>query len=249
MNAPTNPQRVSLRTGAQRFELLRSDVLDAFFGTVAYRLEPIGEGTRFPMMQQLRLGGLEPDRLEQALAELAELAKALEQLPKEQVVRGLLDLRRVDDRDRAFNRTAPNAYRFLSVGDARPLVDCLREAALLARSTGERLVLESRERSQFKRIGSFGLVFGSAWVVLGYFLAPGMVFVRDWPPLVTADQGSEGIHGLLLWPMGFLVVAQGIGVSLGAKFPALRLVYRKYERSATVAILLGVLATLVISWR
>jgi hypothetical protein len=188
-------------------------------------------GSRFPLlMQQLHAGRLEAERAEPALAELNEVARELEQMPKERVVWSLNDLRRRDDQDLPVNRQAGNAYGYFIAPDGQPVVDKLRDALSYAHQRGQAVVLDSRERVVSLRAAFATLVIGIAWAVLAHTFAPDQII---------APLGAQ--HGVLVWPFGVFLAFVGLVKVMGASYPALAVLAREHPtvRKAASVIAFG----------
>jgi hypothetical protein len=117
-----------LSVGGQSRELAPDRVVEALFTTIGCRLEPQGQGTRFPaVMEDLYSGYLAPGRAAATLRELQEIEDALRKIPVSDVVWSLADLRRGDDAKEAVNHRAANAFDYFVDIDGRPLIWRLSE--------------------------------------------------------------------------------------------------------------------------
>jgi len=84
---------VSVRVGDDVRELGAGSFLHAFFSTISCHLEPLGWGSRFPvLMNHLYQGEIPPSLVEAATAELAQVREELERLPPSAVVWDIQDL-------------------------------------------------------------------------------------------------------------------------------------------------------------
>ena len=214
--APTAPRRrppITLHLGAgHTVELAEAHVLDAFFATVSYRLEPEGWATRFPLaLDALNAGRLTPAQAPAALAELDLIAAELRALPARRAVWDYQDTRPWDDRALPVRHDAGSLHDYFVAADGRtPLVARLREAAAAAHERGVALVVPTKAANDARQ---FGLVLLVSGLALG-------VAARTWFPrwFLTSHGGKDGVA---FWALGFLMAGFGGWAWWEARFPAL----------------------------
>ncbi len=133
---PKSRPPVTIRLGPGRsFELATDAVLEAFFATVSYRLEPDGWATRFPLtLDHLRAGTLGPAESAGTVAELETIGRELRALPVRKAVWDYQDTRPCADHGQPVNAGAGNLHDYFVAADGRtPLVQRLRELAEASR--------------------------------------------------------------------------------------------------------------------
>lgn len=190
--------------------LARPEILEALRGTIAYRLEPDGPGTRFPRIGQLLKGRLEARGVGAARVELSTIAAELGRLDVDQVVASVHDLRRPDVAPELAEQ-ARDAAALFRASDGRLLLDALRDELARAEAAAAPLVVEGRalEVSAARREGAIALALGLATAVAARALAPDAVLLH-----------GLARHGPLVWPLGLALAAYGALRLLGAARPS-----------------------------
>ena len=221
-----------LTVGKQSRTLAPERVVEALFTTIGCRLEPHGQGTRFPaVMDDLYSGYLVPNRAPFAQRELLEIEAALRQVAVSEVVWSLADLRRGPDADEPVNHRAANAFEYFVDVDGIPLITRLRES--VQQCLGSTQVLKLTNAGD----ASIFLFFGIALVLLGVaWLFLGRAFIPNW-----------NLHYLRahmpLWTFGMDLVMMGTGIAVAGAFPGVSDWFRR--RPAALAALA---ITCVIGW-
>jgi 2,3-bisphosphoglycerate-dependent phosphoglycerate mutase len=229
-----------LRIGGQTYDIAPAAVIEGFFATISYRLEPDGRGTRFPIvMDRLYAGRMSTADAPQALRELAEIDSGLVRLTPDRVVWSLSDLRLPDDSGVAVNRAARNARDYFVAPDGRPLLAVFREAVQLSVERNEPVVLDSPEVSNKNRRAAGALIFGLLWTAVGF------LFFRTW---VLVPIGSDSHAGPLIWPVGLFIFSAGVTGLVGARYPALSLWYGRSTGLKLFVIFLGMGLYLVLGF-
>ncbi|MBV9657922.1 MAG: hypothetical protein JO295_07410 [Verrucomicrobia bacterium] len=244
MQTTVTSSPLTLHLGAaQAVTLASPPVLDAFFATVSYRLEPDGWGTRFPItLDYLHAGRLGPAEAAAAQAELETIARELRALPARKAVWDYQDTRprAVPPGFPGVNPAAENldAY-FVAADDGRtPLVERLRELAVACRERGQTLRLATSEgRKQLK-----GALF-----VLGFGLLLGTAGLLWFPHYILSNHGSKS--GPLIWAVGYLIAGFGVWMTLEARSPALAAMRRRHSWLATFVGAAVTLAVFIAAWR
>lgn len=109
------------------------DLLHAFFSTISVRLEPLGWGTRFPvLLDDLYQGELAVDQVETALSELLLARRELSLLPATSVVWDADDPTATPPWGDAV--TAPDVAACFWTEDGRSLFDVVAAALVLLRN-------------------------------------------------------------------------------------------------------------------
>ena len=245
MNAPMSSPKVrppvTLDLGPGRtFELATDAVLEAFFATVSYRLEPDGWATRFPLtLDYLRAGRLGPAEAAGAVAELETIGRELRELPARKAVWDYQDTRPRDGAGELVNDAAPNLDEYFVAADGRtPLGQRLREVAEA-----------SRERRQTVRLAT---TFGrkqlrGALFLLALGLVIGTVALVWFPDVFLTQHGSKS--GPLIWAVGYLMAGFGVWLVVEARSPGLA---DRRRRQPWLAFLVGgalTAAVLTAAWR
>lgn len=223
-------------------EIASGVVVEAFAATVSYRLEPNGQGTRFPLvLDHLLAGRLDPSRADAALAELETIAAELRSLPASRVVYSLADLSRRDDPRAIVDRAAKDACGYFVAEDGRPLVEALREGILAARATGRPLGLTTPRADGALRQAWALVLIGLAWTAVAVVWLPRVVLV----PL-----GATGSpHGPAVWFLG-VVAAAGGAVRLAAVMrPAFAAALRRHGLVAAAVGAAFTCALFALAWR
>lgn len=223
-------------------EIASGVVLEAFAATVTYRLEPNGQGTRFPLvLDHLLAGRLEPAHADAALAELGAIEAELRSVPARSVVYSLADLSRRDDPRALVNRAAADACGYFVAEDGRPLVEVLREGVLVARAAGRPLGLSTPRSNGAMRQAWLLLAVGVAWAAGAFVWLPRVVLVP------VGATGSP--HGPALWSLGVVAAAGGAVRLAAAKRPAFAAALRRHGLLAVVVGVTLAGALLALAWR
>jgi hypothetical protein len=205
---------------------------------VAYRLEPEGYATRFPLVVgQLLAGRLPAHSVPAARRELETVAAELAQLPIEAAVISPHDLGRPQIAPE-LAADARHLAELFRASDGRLLLDVLRERLSSAEAEGSAVVIDVQglDVRQARRDGSLLIAIGLAWAGLGLALAPHAVLARG---------GAR--HGPLLWPLGLGFAAWGALGLLGAARPELGTRLRSAWGVGLAVVLFGALVAL--TWR
>lgn len=239
-NVRPTPVTISLGPG-RSFELASNAVLEAFFATVSYRLEPDGWATRFPLtLDYLRAGRLGPAEAAGVLAELETIGRELRALPARKAVWDYQDTRpRLDAGGEIVNPAAENLHDYFVTADGRtPLVQRWRELAEASRDVRQTVrIATTFQRKQLKNalaLFLFGSVLGTAALIW-------------FPNYFLTGHGSK--NGPLIWAVGYLMAGFGAWMLLESRSPALA---DRRRRHAWLSALIGggiTLAVLIASWQ
>jgi hypothetical protein len=227
-----------LIVGKQSRILAAERVVDALFTTIGCRLEPHGQGSRFPaVMDDLYSGYLAPSRAPVAQRELLEIEAALRQVAVTDVVWSLADLRRGDDAAEPVNHRATNAFEYFVDADGVPLIARLRES--VAECLGSKQVLKltnAGDASKFVYFGFALVVLGLAWLFLG------RAFIPNW-----------NVHHLRasmpLWTFGMDFVILGLGFAVAGAFPGVSDWFRRRPAALAALAIVCVIGWLVVCAR
>lgn len=191
--------------------LARPEILEALRGTIAYRLEPDGPGTRFPRVGQLLKGRLEARGVGAARLELSRVAAELAQLGVDQVVVSVHDLRRPEVAPELAAQ-ARDAAALFRASDGRLLLEALRDELARAEAAAAPLVVagQALEVGAARREGATALALGLATAAVARALAPDAVLLH-----------GLARHGPLVWPLGLALAGYGALRLLGASRPSL----------------------------
>lgn len=92
----------------------------SFFSTVAYRLEHKQWGSRFPaIMKELYSGKMEPEYIDEAIAELTTIQEELKRFPPEQAIWNFEDLTEPPNFGEHANKNATDLSNFFLNCDGR----------------------------------------------------------------------------------------------------------------------------------
>ena len=128
---------VGLRVGDVSWAVGAASFFEAFFSTVAVRLEPDGWGTRFPaVMNDLYAGQLSDDRASGADCELQTIRRELRKHPSSDVVWDSRDRSRQPPWGAAIAAHITDLGNYFVTSDGRDLFDVLHEALDRAATTG-----------------------------------------------------------------------------------------------------------------
>lgn len=168
---------ISLTVGDDARPLAAQAVVEAFFATVSYRLEPDGWSSRFPVvLNRLYSSRFEPQDVDAALQELDIIERELKTLPPERAIASLRNLARLDDAQLTVNRGAANLLEYFTAADGKtPILQQLRQAVLTARQNQQpvKMSVSSSLQSRAKTllIGLFAPVFGIGGIAYNRHLA------------------------------------------------------------------------------
>jgi 2,3-bisphosphoglycerate-dependent phosphoglycerate mutase len=228
----------TVEVAGRRTELAASDIVQALFGTISYRLEPEGRGSRFPVVILGLYGGrLMPEEMLAALAELDVIANDLKALPQDRAVRSLKELKPF----RAGNGSANSLYEYFLALDGTPLVAALRDKIEQTRAAAEPITFDSPQVIKDRRMGRLWIIVGAAWSLAGFFYFPDFVIV----PI-----GSNLHGGPLLWPIGLAIM--GLGLLSLFQFRKLRTFRKSQASHQWIAAIIGmaiVALWVAITWR
>lgn len=119
---------VTLRVGESSHPLGSDDFLNAFFATVATRIESGQWGSRFPVvMLDLYAGRLAVDQLSKALTELDLISEELARHPPHEIVWDADDLSRQPPWGTEISDRILNLADYFVTSEGRQLVGVLRE--------------------------------------------------------------------------------------------------------------------------
>ena len=169
---------IFLTVGDDSRPLAAQAIIEAFFATVSYCLEPDGWSSRFPVV----LNGLYASRFEPqqnadaALRELEIIERELKALPPERAIASLRNLARLDDAHSTVNRGAANLFEYFVVADGKtPILDELRQAVSTARQTGQPVkmsaLISPQARAKTFLFASFTPVLGVGGMAYNWYLA------------------------------------------------------------------------------
>ena len=169
---------IFLTVGGDARPLAALAIVEAFFATVSYRLEPDGWSSRFPVV----LNGLYASRFEPqkdgdaALLELEIIERELKALSPEGAIASLRNLARLDDAHLTVNRGAANLYEYFVAADGEtPILQELRQAVSTARQTGQPIKMSAsispQTRAKNFLIALVAPVLGVGGMVYNWYLA------------------------------------------------------------------------------
>lgn len=238
MKTAARPVTLSLGNG-HTFELADEAVLEAFFATVSYRLEPEGWATRFPLtLDALNAGRLLPAQAPAAVAELDLIAAELRDLPARRAVWDYQDTRRRDDRALAVRHDAGSLHDYFVAADGRtPLVGRLREVAAAAGERASAVVLPTRQARETRKKAVTLTVLGLGLGVAGWIWFP------HW--FLTSHGGKDGVA---FWAVGFLMAGFGGWGLLEVRAPTLASWRRAHPLIAGMLIAAAVGVMLWFGW-
>lgn len=224
---------VTLRVGSWEQPLNRPEVVEAFFGTLTYRLEPKGKGTRFPVLvRQLFASRLAPASVPAALAELAQATDELRQLPADKAVVSHLDLRRFPDHGQPVDQGAKNLADLFIARDGRPILAILEGALREGERSRRPVLLDLPQVRRRTRQAVVGILLGLAMAAISYLFPIKLKRLPD--PFIP------------LWPLGLLVAAIGIWDLSVVRSPAVANFDRANPRVKWILFLLGVAGVVAI---
>ncbi len=135
---------IFLTVGDDARPLAEQIIIEAFFATVSYRLEPDGWSSRFPVvLNNLYSSRFDPQQDgDAALRELEFIERELKNLPPERAIASLRNLARFDDAQLTVNRRAANLFEYFVTADGKtPILQELRRAVVTARQSQQALVM------------------------------------------------------------------------------------------------------------
>ena len=186
----------------RRAEIAAPYVVQAFFATISYRLEPQGRGSRFPVvLMRLYAGQLDPSEMLAAESELDVIGAELRTLPASQAIGSLSSLAPFRAGAPIVNNRAASLFDYFVAVDGTPLVFAFRSVVEQSRVAGMPLAFNSPQGSYNCVIGLVSILIGVTLSVAGYLYFPDYV--------ITAPY-SRTPSGPLIWPFGLLLA--GIGV-------------------------------------
>jgi hypothetical protein len=134
---------VELRAGSVVWAIGSSEFFNAFFATIAARLEPDGWGTRFPaVMKKLYAGEIGGEDAARALAELDQIRAELSELPPSDVVWDYEDRSRTPPWGDDIAPEITNLGNYWVTSDGKDLFEVLGEALGYAARSEFPLVVE-----------------------------------------------------------------------------------------------------------
>jgi 2,3-bisphosphoglycerate-dependent phosphoglycerate mutase len=226
----------TLSFAGKNIPLAPPEVIDALFGTVSYRLEPQGLGSRFPcVMNGLYRGLLRPPELPAALAELGVIAQELRKLPASQAIESLNRLVPFRPQGNYVNPGAAFAFDLFAGSGGQPLITAIQEAVGESTRAGVKIALHTPFAVRWHKKGLLNVALGALWTGIGCVYFPHDIIV------------PMGMHsGPLAWSLGPVVLAGGL-ISL-MEVPAPGRARRRVEwiSSALIALMLLVV---VLAWR
>jgi 2,3-bisphosphoglycerate-dependent phosphoglycerate mutase len=221
--------------------LASEEILEAFFATITYRLEPDGRGTRFPVVQgDLYFGRMPAGRADEAIRELTAIGNELKKLPPSKAVWDMQLFEPRDDSRLPVNRSAANLAGYFVTQSNQPLLLAVQDWALQARagmgSSDLRPGLTQQRRFQYMVLIGGGLV----WSAIGY---------RFFPNAIMVPAGSHDNHGPLIWPMGLIAIFVGIAGFLTEFLPPEAQPARMKPNTLLVVAVVGLLIFGYFDWR
>ena len=236
-----NVDEVSMQVGETTVGLGDIDVVEAFYNTVSYRLEPDGWGTRFPaLMDELFEGRVSAASADRALEELGVVERELSELPREKVVWDVHDRRPIEDTFRSVNHDAAYLRDYFVRADGTPIVDAMREALETARRTGQPVTIQGGLHGLKSVKGFAVLAFGMLFAAVVWLFFPNA--------LLGTRHGPRG-EGALLWPVGLLIAFGGASMVLVARYPSVLAWARRRMAVVIVAGLVLLVGFLALTWR
>jgi len=117
-----------LKIDTTHTEIGSRDFFHSFFSTISYRLEPLGWGTRFPvLLNELYQGTLSKTHAVEALHELDTIALELKQFPPSQVVWDVDDLAKQPPWGSNISPDITDLSNYFITSTGRDLIITLRE--------------------------------------------------------------------------------------------------------------------------
>jgi len=198
----------TIEYAGRREELAAPHVIEAFFATITYRLEPEGRGTRFPVVVLgLYAGHLVPEEMPAAQAELDVIATALKALPLDRAIGNVNDLAPFRARAPFVNHRAASLFDYFVTLEGVPIAAALRAAIEQSRTAELPLTFQSPQVVKDRNASIWAIIGGALWSALGYLYFPNFVIV----PLGSGPLAG----GPLIWPIGLPFVGIGILSLLG----------------------------------
>lgn len=198
----------TIEFAGRRVELAAPAVVEAFFATITYRLEPQGRGTRFPVVIMGLYGGhLSPQEMPAAVAELDVIAAELRTLAPGKAIGNLGNLTPFRALPPLVNDSAASLFDYFITLTGTPLVAALRSAIDQSRTAELPLTFQSPQVVKDRNASIWAIVGGAAWSLIGYFYFPNFVIV----PLGAGPLTG----GPLIWPIGLPFLGVGILALLG----------------------------------
>lgn len=133
---------VSLRLSNVFWEIGSASFLNSFFSTITWHLEPGGPGTRFPHINLLYGGGIEPGQADEAGRELRTARRELSDLPPDQVIWDRDDLRVRPPWGANVSPHVTDLSNYFVTSDGRDLFEVLLEALGESRDSCQPLRIE-----------------------------------------------------------------------------------------------------------
>ena len=168
---------IFLTVGGEARPLASQAIVEAFFATVSYRLEPDGWSSRFPVvLNRLYSSRFEPQDCDAALRELDVIERELKTLPPERAIASLRNLARLDDARLTINRGAANLFEYFVTADGQtPILRELRQAVSTARQIQQPVKMSEssslQSRAKTFLAGLIAPVFGFGGIAYNWHLA------------------------------------------------------------------------------
>lgn len=232
---------VSMKVGNTTIGLGDINVVEAFYNTTSYRLEPEGWGTRFPvLMDELFEGRVSASSAIRALKELDVVERELSELPRKKVIWDVHDRRPMEDTFLRVNHDATNLRDYFVRSDGTPMVDAIRQALETARRTGQTVTI---------RGGLHGLKSIKGLAVVGFGLLFALVVGLFFPNAILGARSGPRGSGALLWPFGLLTAFGGVLMLLAARYPSLMAWARRRYPVVIIAAIALLVGFLSLTWR
>jgi len=214
-----------LECDPSRQPLPTAPVVQAFFDTVACRLESTRRGSLYPLLlDRLHDGRLSSEDAPAALQELSAIEAGLENIPRAQVLAGF-----------ALPQDALRAGQIFAA-----LVAQLRSALEASAHSGQPLYLIDVPRRRMEFYFALCTLFGGlAWCFFVYALFP------NW--YLTSAVVPDSPDGIPIWRAGYLPIALSLVYIVSSRSPVLRYWFLRRQWAVLSLAVLGAVAFAVLS--